>query len=141
MSSIYGTSCHKPLQHGLLAVSFFYAFSLQSIYANPLHIPFKPSSNYLSINTSLTQPTTAPQANVSLTARPTIQCNAAYGQDPDLADCRAAINHLGSWRNRLTFRDRYHMPRHVPEDEMTVPLPYRALGRKSPYWIFVDWGG
>ena len=56
-----------------------------------------------------------------------IRCDARYGTDLDVLDCRNAVSQFSTGSNLLPMKDRVNVGR---GDEDTLPLPFRMMGSK-----------
>lgn len=63
----------------------------------------------------------------ALNTRPTIKCDARYGTDLDVLDCRNAISQFSPGSRLVPLKDRENVAR---GDDDTLPLPFRIMGSK-----------
>ena len=89
-------------------------------------VPLQAISEFLGSPT-LGSPTLINNSTSALNARPTIKCDARYGTDLDVLDCRNAISQLNPGSRLVPIKDRENV---ALGDIDTLPLPFRVMGSK-----------
>lgn len=95
-----------------------YLILLVSLYA--LTIPAR--SSHIPFGSTVNASSASPENS------PTVECDANYGVNLDIQDCRNAISQFNSGSELLPLADRDHI---MPGDRDTLPLPFRMMGSKS----------